>query len=165
MKDLRIIYTEDHALALGDERGKQGYNYNYGMRIIDWLDHDYSEGSFECGFCINIVAHRPLTEHTPRLGNIPLLPELPTIDACFSEDEMYGFLDRFNESNPISYIRSEFTKYVQRMMNKKRPKLFSADMAKGYVINSDGEPVGFPVHDTGEFKIVNGVLCGEYSFS
>ena len=58
---------------------------------------------------------------------------------------------------------------IQSLQQPKRPKYFESEMEKGYMLNDDGEPYGFPVHETGKPKTIVNSQCqtelvGEYSY-
>jgi hypothetical protein len=58
---------------------------------------------------------------------------------------------------------------IQSLQQPKRPEYFKSEMEKGYMLNDDGEPYGFPVHETGKPKTIVNSQCqtelvGEYSY-
>lgn len=55
MKKL-IKLSDVHYIIVDDsQKGKQGYNYNFAINIIDNLSHDYEEHSSEWNFCRKIT--------------------------------------------------------------------------------------------------------------
>jgi len=206
MKDLRIVYTEDYALAISDDSivdvrphiGKYHLEKEY---IINRFP-DYLTDLWECSL---IIAHLPLTEHASQLENVPLLPPLhadksieqmavdyagdrkrgsghgyPSYTARllekgfiegykaasnggYTEEEFNGFLDGFTDDAPISYIRSEFRKYVENKRLQLKPSVFRADTRDEAFRTTDD------VNDPNAFYYVpkmkvnsNGILCGSY---
>jgi len=55
-----IIETPDYILAVSDEeRGVEGYNYNFGLSKINKLTKTYPTHSTEWNFCKKIIAYQP----------------------------------------------------------------------------------------------------------
>jgi hypothetical protein len=69
----------------------------------------------------------------------------------------------------IDQPSDDFNDFIQSLQQPKRPKYFESEMEKGYMLNDDGEPYGFPVHETGKPKTIVNSQCqteliGEYSY-
>jgi hypothetical protein len=75
----KIVETEDYILAVSDEeRGVEGYNYNFGLSKINKLTKTYPTHSTEWNFCKKIIAYQPKGNAAEL--NLPLLPEIVVED-------------------------------------------------------------------------------------
>ena len=158
MKEFKLIYTDDYALAISDDR--IGYNdycvYRTGeiIRYVVELNTDNLS---------KIIAHRPLTEHASQLENVPLLPAHEDVMYKLTEEEFNGFLDGFTDDAPISYIRSEFRKYVENRKSRLKPSVFRADTRDEAFRTTDDVNRLNAFYYVPKMKVdSNGILCGSY---
>ena len=73
------------------------------------------------------------------------------------------------ENNKVPNSGEKVDEIIQSLQQPKLPKYFESEMEKGYMLNDDGEPYGFPVHETGKPKTITNSqgqteLVGKYIF-
>jgi len=77
----KIIYTNDYALTVSDEKIKDVRLYKGKYHLEDGLTiNKFPNYLTDLGACKLIIAHRPLTD-APILEGVPLLPEFSQEDA------------------------------------------------------------------------------------
>jgi hypothetical protein len=91
----------------------------------------------------------------------------------YTEDDLVAVWNiAFNEGMSLDDEINEpvsFKDVIKSLQQPKRPKYFESEMEKGYMLNDDGEPYGFPVHETGKPKTIVNSQCqtelvGEYIY-
>jgi hypothetical protein len=188
-----IIYIDGYSLIVSDEEIKQG------DWCVDKHDVVYKQETDKIFPKFNgakkIIAHRPLTD-APVLEGVALLPEFEDDDFLNTEIQVVGDNKTMSVSNFLKKYGKETYKYteedlikaielaqtpsdydsfpfidevMQSFQQPKRPKYFECEIEKGYMLNDDGEPYGFPVHETGRPKTITNSqgqteLVGEYIY-
>jgi hypothetical protein len=190
-----IIYIDGYSLIVSDEKIEK-YDYVFNpiyKTLYQWIEN--ADIHFDRIDAKKVIAHRPLTD-APILEGVALLPEFEDDDFLNTEIQVVGdnktmsvstFLKKYGKETykyteedlikaielaqtPSDYDSFPFIDEVmQSFQQPKRPKYFECEMEKGYMLNDDGEPYGFPVHETGKPKTIANSqgqteLVGEYIY-
>ena len=93
----------------------------------------------------------------------------------YTEEDLMNLVEKgheiYNEGLGVATDakKQKLIDFIQSLRQPKRPKYFECEMEKGYMLNDDGEPYGFPVHETGKPKTITNSqgqteLVGEYIY-
>ena len=78
----------------------------------------------------------------------------------YTEEDLMNLVEKgheiYNEGLGVATDakKQKLIDFIQSLRQPKRPKYFECEMEKGYMLNDDGEPYGFPVHETGKPKTI-----------
>lgn len=96
-----------------DQRGKEGFNFNYGIRKIDSLSRDYEEDSHEWRTCFKIT-------HSTK----PIFDQVKEIFLSEVEEAIYGYNV---EKMAMSYLDRNYNlSYERTTWQKLHEKTFEA---------------------------------------
>jgi hypothetical protein len=189
----KIIYTDDYALILSDEKIKDvrpfmgKYHLEKGFIINQFPDYltDLSE-------CKLIIAHRPLKHDAPILGGVTLLPEFGQEDDVaelafrtypFGNYERNALIAGYNKaketykfteddlrkvieaSRDIKYVTYSEDEIIQSIQQPKLPQYFECEIEDTFLLkNRKGGNTIMAKPKTTTSSQGQTVLVGEYIY-
>lgn len=172
-----IVYTNDYALLLSDDKPTTWYYDSYSKKVMHTGGAEYGDSSITK----SIIAHRPLPNSSYAiLKGMSLLPPLPQGDNVEelakhhfrkSDYEIQlreeAFIAGYNKAKEkYKYTEEDVRRaitlgwdgdlspneIIQSLQQPSRPTHFECEMEKDYRYNDDGERMGLPVHPTSQIK-------------
>jgi len=106
-------HTNQHLYFTSDEKGKQGWNYNYGLGKVEYLSRDYEEYTSEWNFCRKIIAttDASLTIKTDEKHH--KFQDVKWKDAIIEHlpQPSQAFIEKYCEAGGIENILVEYEEY------------------------------------------------------